>query len=158
MGRPPGKEGVQAGPLDRVQVGRAGVQAEAKLTGEPAQLAVGEGRDRAAAQGQAGVAEGVPEQGREPAGPARRHQRRAPPPGDRHGRGIGSASASAVTTLTLPNPASRHVHAPANLSQAVPASELPVSARDAERPGPVGARVVQGLLGYWGCCWSSKVW
>jgi hypothetical protein len=57
MGRP-GKEGVPAGPLDRVQVGRAGVQAEAKLAGEPAQLAVGEGRDQAAAQGQAGVAEG----------------------------------------------------------------------------------------------------
>ena len=39
---PPGKEGVQAGPLDRVEVGRAGVQAEAKLAGEPAHRQIGD--------------------------------------------------------------------------------------------------------------------
>jgi hypothetical protein len=54
---------------------------------------------------------------------------------------------------------------PANLAQAVPASELSVGPGDVEErpgtpndPGLFGARVVQGLLGYWGCCWSSKVW
>ena len=74
----PGKEGVQAGPLDRVQVGRAGVQAESKLTAQPARAMLG----------------GRP-----------------------------------VVPAGTPND-----------------------------PGLLGARVVQGLLGYWGCCWSSKVW